>query len=463
MSVLLLLAGCSSQTADSRALWLRQSLINENAYWLARSPSGLIGKYEAMAVDEYDFMRGSAGTWYADVARRSSTRWATDLMESGEPILLVGDGHPENLSTTIPGVSPPPGDQLPAPEISLELIDLDASTYGPWLLDLRRSAIALRVQAGLLPECRTACTEAALTELVEEYIDGALGEPPPVQGSIIENLIAEAIAEGQARQKYVENTADTIFSDLQIRKDLELEPTGAGVLALTDEEWAQVTRLMAAYDAPEGFRMLDAARRFGTGISSRPAVRYLILWDLGDDTTDADNGLLSVREMTDPPAIPGLFAEAGDRHYTNAERIEEASALLWSTPDADAAAVGLQDGELSFKILTWSSWFQSEDHLKVRDDWDAGAIDAGDFGSLGGVLGHTLGSSHRRGETAAGGSTIPVLEDALIGNEDRLLEEILTSSAEDYDQLRRDYVRFLALLEEHGPLLGADQIATDLP
>ena len=45
------------------------------------------------------------------------------------------------------------------------------------------------VQAGLLPECRTACTEAALTELVEEYIDGALGEPPPVQGSIIENLI----------------------------------------------------------------------------------------------------------------------------------------------------------------------------------------------------------------------------------------------------------------------------------
>ena len=461
--LLILLTGCSSQLASSRALWLRQTLADENSYWLARNPAGLADKYGAMAADPYDYMRGSAGTWYADIARQSRERTATVLLEETEPILLVGDAHPENLSTTVPGRMPLPTVSDPLPELGLEIIDLDASIYGPWLLDLRRSALSLRVEAAPLPGCDDACIEAAIAELVEEYIDGALdASAPTVQGSIIENLIAEATEEGQGRQKYDESTTSTIFSDLQLRSDQGLDENGVGILPLTDAEQAQIDRLMAVYDGPEGFRVLDTARRFGTGISSRAAVRYLVLYDLGDES-EADNGIITVRETSDPPLIPGLFAEVGDRYYTNADRIEAASAMLWSTPDADAAAAGLTDGELTFKVLTWSSWFQDADHLSVLEDWEDSAIDAGDFASMAGVLGYTLGSSHRRGETAAGGSAAAVLERDLAGSDEVLLAEILATSASDAIALQRDYVLFQMLLDDHGPLLGAEQIASDIP
>jgi uncharacterized protein (DUF2252 family) len=462
--LLLILTGCSSQTASPRALWLRAALANENAYWLARNPDGLIDKYAAMAEDQYDFMRGSAGTWYADIGRLSDERLTTDMLDDTEPILLVGDAHPENLSTTIPGLFLSPTAADPVPEIRLEIIDLDAAIYGPWLLDLRRSATSLRVEAGPLTGCEEACVEAAIAALVAGYIDGALGRAAPaVSGAIIDNLIAAAQAEGLAREKYRENTVDAIFGDLKLRYDAELDDSGVGVLALTGDEQAQITRLMADYEGPEGFRVLDAVRRFGTGISSRPAVRYLVLWDLGDDTTDDDNGIITVRETIDPPAIPGLLAETGDRYYDNAQRIEAVSALLWSTPDADAAAAGMTDGELAFKVLTWSSWFQDADHYALREDWEVGFIDAEDYAGLAGVLGHTLGSSHRRGETASGASTIPVLEEALEGREEDLLVEILETSEADWRDHRRDHAIFRELLADYGPLLGAERRAEDVP
>ncbi|MFT5681982.1 MAG: hypothetical protein ACI8RZ_002900 [Myxococcota bacterium] len=462
--LLLVLTGCSSQTASPRALWLRQALVNENTYWLARNPVGLADKYDAMAEDQYDYMRGSAGTWYADISRISSERITTDMLDDTEPVLLVGDAHPENLSTTIPGRFLSPTHTDPIPEITLEIIDLDAAIYGPWLLDLRRSATSLRVEAAPLSSCEADCIEDAIEELVAGYIDGALGDAPPiVPGSIIENLLAETIDEGQAREKYRENTADTIFADLKLRYDLELDDSGVGVLVLTGEEQAQIDRLMAQYDGPAGFRVLDAVRRFGTGISSRAAVRYLVLWDLGDDTTDADNGILTVRETIDPPIIPGLFAETGDRYPDNAQRIEAVSALLWSDPEADAAAAGMTDGELAFKVLTWSSWFQDADHTDVIEDWEDGDIDAGDFASMAGMLGYTLGSSHRRGETASGGSAVPVLEEGLDGREDDLLIEILEASESDWLDHRQDHAIFRDLLDTHGPLLGAEQRAEDVP
>ena len=462
--LLILLTGCSSQFASSRALWLRQTLADENAYWLARNPAGLADKYGAMAADRYDYMRGSAGTWYADIARQSRERTATVLLEETEPILLVGDAHPENLSTTVPGRMPLPTEADPIPELGLELIDLDAASYGPWLLDLRRSALSLRVEAAPLRGCDNACIEAAIAKLVDAYIAGALGEDAPsVQGAIIENLLAKAIAEGQARKKYDKSTTSTIVSDRQFRVDQGLDENGVGLLPLTEAEQSQIDRLMAVYDGPEGFRVLDTARRFGTGISSRAAVRYLVLYDLGDDTTETDNGIITVRETSDPPLIPGLFAEVGDRYYTNAERIEAASAMLWSTPEADAAAAGLIDGELTFKVLTWSSWFQDADHLSVLEAWEDGVIDAGDFMEMAGVLGHALGSSHRRGETAAGGSAAATLERDLAGDAEVLLAEILETSASDDLALQRDYLLFQALLADHGPLLGAEQIASDLP
>jgi len=99
----------------------------------------------------------------------------------------------------------------------------------------------------------------------------------------------------------------------------------------------------------------------------------------------------------------------------------------------------------------------------VFEDWADGEIDADDFAAMAGVLGHTLGSSHRRGETATGDATVTVLEEALAGREDDLLVEILETSEEDWLIHRRDHAIFRELLDTHGPLLGAEQRAEDVP
>ena len=114
-------------------------------------------------------------------------------------------------------------------------------------------------------------------------------------------------------------------------------------------------------------------------------------------------------------------------------------------------------------IVMRSARFQDADHLSVLKAWEGGEIDAEDFSSMAGVLGYTLGSSHRRGETAAGGSAAAVLERDLAGSAEILLSEILETSASDDLALQRDYLLFQALLDDHGPLLGAEQIASDLP
>ena len=108
----------------------------------------------------------------------------------------------------------------------------------------------------------------------------------------------------------------------------ELSDEGKGIFALTDSEAAQLDRLLEGYDAVDKFRVLSAGRRYGSGVSSLPAVRYIVLSARGSDGLEGDN-MLSIRALVAPPVVPGLFADPGDRFTDNASRIEAVSAWLW--------------------------------------------------------------------------------------------------------------------------------------
>ena len=80
-------------------------------------------------------------------------------------------------------------------------------------------------------------------------------------------------------------------------------------------------------EAREGEPVIDVARRYGMGVASLPAVRYALLFDLGDDSPD-DDAMLFLREVVDPPAPPGRLPSVPLLFDSNAARAEQAAPLL---------------------------------------------------------------------------------------------------------------------------------------
>ncbi|MEL6345281.1 MAG: DUF2252 family protein, partial [Myxococcota bacterium] len=360
MPTLVFLCSCAPASSD-RAIWLRHQIVAENMLWLPRNPDGLAAKYQKMAADPYDYMRGTAGTYYVDLTRTADIREETVFLNTPEAnqILLIGDAHPENVGTMLPGDARPPFDDR---EVVVTFNDLDASIYGPWLLDLRRSAVGVAVLTLGLAGCDDGCRGAIRDAQIDGYRAGALGDPRPTDvGEVIVDMVEEAEEEGPAQDKLLRYTTLDDNDQRVLIFDQDLDEDGQAIFPLSDAERAQVDRLMADYPKPDGFRLLDVGRRFGSGVSSLPATRYIIVWDQGDPD-DADDRLLNVREVLDPPAVGRLFAETGDRFIDNADRIEAVSAHVWAPDDADGAAAGMRDEPLAFKALSWTSWFQDLDH-----------------------------------------------------------------------------------------------------
>jgi uncharacterized protein (DUF2252 family) len=465
--MLALLAACAAPDAElARAAWMREVLARENEIWLTRDPALLAGKYERMADDRYDFLRGTAGFWYADVARpdpeRPETRFVREPDAAG--VLLVGDPHPENVGTCLPGEEPRAGDLDPEAALTLELVDLDGAVFGPWLIDVRRAALGI---AALAPDaCDEECRAGAADTLARAYAE-ALAEPvSPAEaedaGALVAGLLADARADGVERERLQDVTVvrDNVRA---LVLDEALDEDGEGLLALTADEDAQLARLLDAWtmNRPSPFRVLGAGRRYGSGIASFPAVRYLVLWDRGE-YGPADDYLLEVREVVDPPTAPGRASPVPALFDDNAHRIEQAAWLLWSRPDADARMAGVADGGQTFKVMNAGSWFREIHHEDVEGALVSGEAGAEDVAGFARTVGRVVAGAHARGVTADGEDAGAVVRSDLAGDVDGLAAEIVSYAEGDLDRLLRDHVLFAAVLEASGPVLGADALPDDL-
>ena len=449
-----LLLGCSGQPVDSRRAWLVDALVDDNRVWLGRDPELLATKYARMAADPYDYMRGTAGVFLRDLARPGTDRVAMSFGTDpgGMGVLLVGDPHPENLSSFLPGDGP--GPVWPdSGLLRLEVADIDGAAYGPWTLDVRRATLGLTVMLDAAG-CDRACRGPALQGWGRGYAD-EFAEPAysPVLdatvGAVLGRLREEANEEGAQRVRLEQYTA-AVADGRSFRLDSELV-AGNGLLALDPEEQAQLERLLAGYEAfPDGeVRILDAARRYGVGISSLPAVRYVVAWDRGAEGTE-DDELLEVREVVDPVLPVGLVEPVGWLYSDQAERIVQTSHALWSVPEVDVRVGGVVDGAMTFKVRTWSSWVQSLDHEDV-----AGGARPDELVSLADALGRHLASLHRRSPPVGGVDSAAVIALELRDREQDFAAEVAGVAESDFAGLRLDYGLFLEALAEYGPLLGA--------
>jgi uncharacterized protein (DUF2252 family) len=467
-----LVLGCAAPSAEhARVAFIRDTLARDNASWLTRDLALLEGKYTKMAADPFDFMRGTASLFYADVARPDPDRPATAFVAQpgAGAVLLAGDPHPENVGTTLPGAAGALGTD--GDELRIELNDLDGSGFGPYLLDVRRAGLGVRVLADLLDGCDADCAAEAVASLAAAYCTGIeasnSGQPPSPrcsgdEGSIVADLCASATDDG-LRQSILARYTVRDGAERTFALDGSLDAQGRGLLPLTDEEDAQLDRLLAGWAArPPDFRELDRARRYGAGVASFPAIRYVLLWDRGDPS-DADDVLVSVREVVDPPSLVGRSVPVPVFFDSNAARIEEAAWLLWSTRDADPNMAGLADGAATFKVTTWSGWFQGFDHLHIAEEWLGATYSQPDLDGMAARVGRTLAGSHGRGVTDGGAPALPVIAADLAERCDLFVDEIVEDSGVDLQRQKEDLPLFLGALDAYGPRLGVDIAVTDAP
>lgn len=472
VTTLMFVAACVPVDPDTaRAAWLREELVRDNTVWIDR-PELLATKYIRMSADRFDFLRGTSGVFAADLARADPDRTTTMFLTVPEAarVLLAGDPHPENFGTTLAVGEPLAGQGSATAVLSTEPVDLDGAAFGPWLVDVRRAALGLAVLVEPLPGCEADCIANVASTFARGYgaeiIALEAGEPgcdptsESLGGQIWAGVRSKAREKGMERSK-IETYTEFVDGERRII-DTAVDTEGIGLLPLSDEQSMQLARLIAGWSArPDGFRVLDSARRYGSGIASLPAVRYGVLWDLGA-ADDSDDYLLNVREVVNPPLPPGRFETVPVLFDDNADRIEQASNWLWSTPQADPLMGAVQAGIVAFKFSSWSGWYRELDHLDLQEDWAEGLVEA-DLLDLADALGHLLAGVHARGVTGAGGPSITAIAADLGGDVDGLASEIVANAAEDLAQLDADLARFNALLDEFGPLLGAEVYADDVP
>lgn len=454
MPLFAILLACAPEPVDARRAWLVEALNEDNRVWLGREPTLLETKYARMAADPYDFMRGTAGVFVRDLARPGTDRavMSFGVDPAATEILLVGDPHPENLSTFLPGEGP--GPVWPeAGSLWLEVADMDGASYGPWTLDVRRATLGLAVMldgAG----CDLTCRGVALTAWADGYADEVAtpayssGLDGPV-GGILSRVRDEASEEGAKRERL-----DAFTSIAGEGRRFRLDSAvidGDGVLALTPEEQAQLDRLLDAYRGFDGrpVRVLDGARRFGVGVSSLPAVRYLVAWDRGGDGPE-DDEMLELREVVDPTLPVGLVEPVGWLYDDPAARIVETSQTLWSFPEIDVRLDAMRDGAMTFKVRTWSSWSQSIDHEEVAEE-----ARRDELAELADQLGRHLAAVHRRTPTRDGGNGAGIIVTDLAGREADFALEVVGVAERDLARNRLDHALFLEALEIYGPRLGA--------
>lgn len=450
--LLLALAGCAPLEEDRQGFLVDQ-LVLDNQRWMTRDLALLEAKYRRMASDPYDFMRATATVGVTDWTRPGSDRQPTDFMtvRGTESVLLAGDPHPENVGLHRPGEGP----------LVVEVNDLDGSTYGPYLWDLRRAMLGLGV---LLTEtgCDGACLTAGLARYAEGYVETMEAEgagfhsgygPTTDAPVVLRDLLDKATEDGLARDALLSLTAvgpngerHFVVTDERVEDVADLRPTL--------EEAAQLERLTPWIERTYGVRVLDAMRRYGRGVASLPAVRYAVLVDDGEEG-DADDRLLQLREVIDPLPLPGWRENLDGSFETNGERVVATSRLLWSRPDADPALGARQDGLMSFKITTLSGYFEGFEHDRILGRVEDGRFSEDDLLAWCGWLGAQLATVHDRAPTRDGLDAGASIRADLDGRGADFVAERVADAELAVPALYRDHRLFLGALDRLGPDLGA--------
>jgi uncharacterized protein (DUF2252 family) len=339
VGLLTFLSACAEPSLDARALEIVQ-VISKTDEPLIRAREALVhGKYTRMSKDPVAFVRGTLALYRHDVRDGTTDAGASDFaLDTMVPSL--GDAHVENFGTL----------QASDGTWALEPNDFDAADHAPYLWDVRRLSASLALAAEISnptdePARRLASvSRRSIARAAAESYALALGAAPErvderSKSVILADLFSRSKRDGLARRELSELTIvngasrslrrGTISPDHPEEQLAPLPEAGRAALPAALERYRST--LIAPPDAAF-FRVLDAARQFGSGIASWPRVRVLVLVR-GPSDAPEDDVILEMKELADS-SLAGQLAP-GIYHRDVASRVLSSARGHWARPDAD--------------------------------------------------------------------------------------------------------------------------------
>lgn len=369
------------------------TIAEDNYMWALRYPETVAMKLTMMQESPFLWLRGTAPVYWRDLTTPGVGRPATAF---GDPlssrVLLVADPHPENLGSF----------RAPDGTMVIDFNDFDTAGYGPFEGDVRRLAAGLIVAAnGTGPSPRDLASAVA-TAYAAQITDLANGlAPDPGTSPYLTKLIAKAKANGDAHKELADDVAspgvlaigdlDPIGSDGVIQN--RVEPLGA---TEHDEVTAALAPLVASH--PELGAIEDIGRRYGHGVSSYPALRYIVLL-AGETASPDDDRVLEIKEERDGVDIADVPQLDAAEWNTPGARAANTAHRLWLREDEDPLWDSAEHAPLSFVTHDDSAY------QRGVDAGDLAALDPDELLATAGVFGRILARAHG----------LALTEDGLVG------------------------------------------------
>jgi uncharacterized protein (DUF2252 family) len=464
---------------DERSAWLRHTLVLDNQDLLERDPELAQGKLALMADTPYTYFRGSAAQFTRDLLEPGGAAlvpWRFTDPELDD-VALVGDPHPENIG----------GYRTADGTLTIDFNDFDAATYGPFELDLRRLAVGFWVACAQGGEQLAALDDAAcdaiaaatargyadeIAALASDPADATLVTDATPQGVVMDALLLDAredgdagkplgdytVVEGMTRRFRDGDLAPARVLHFGDRSQVVLEDTvhspssavAMRVRALV-EQWRGTVRdrELATVAAT---RVIGIVRRWGAGVSSYALLRYYVLL-AGPTAAPDDDVLLELKEVRDPPPLPGLRRPIDAPYGSNGSRVVGLARELQGFVDDDPWAGWADDGGQSFRVRERSGYQNGFDIAELPAQLGAGEWSMDDVVEFAATSGRVLARSHARARRARGTPAGAALAHA-IGDGDALVDDV-AAFVDRYGAIALDDHRRLGeLIASHGPDLG---------
>jgi uncharacterized protein (DUF2252 family) len=452
---------------DERSAFLEQALFEDNRFLVERTPDDLAAKFARMATGPYAFMRGTLGLFLRDAANGEAAFGETAFGLSGaRDVWLVGDPHLENVGTYSDADE----------RMVLEYNDFDASTFGPFIYDLRR--LALSVEVALLEVgASVPVRDEALRRTVVGYTRAVAraakdDEPAPwvldtevLTDTISVDLIRRARADGRDAEELSDYTTfdtDGRRFEFGLVEPAAPEFTVDELVPVSTEERQLVETLLRGYrerletpgrfDAP-AFALLDVARRLGAGVSSYPLLRFYALLE-GPTDKPRDDWIIELKEVGGAPQIPMVAGTPQRAFASNATRLVASNRVLHATRDSDPLLAAVDLPPFSFRVrhrTKYQKGFEMERLIEKFDEKKWNGVHVAEFGARCGEL---LGRAHAYAPRADARVKRAALGDALASRVPELVGETQAFARRYAARVLEDHALFVALRAADGPLLG---------
>jgi uncharacterized protein (DUF2252 family) len=420
-----------------------------------------------MASSPYAFMRGTLGLFLRDAANGEAAFGETAFgLGSARDVWLVGDPHLENVGT----YSDADGRMV------LEYNDFDASTFGPFIYDLRR--LTLSVEVALLEVgASVPVRDEALRRTVVGYTRAVVraskeDAPTPwvldaegVTDTISTDLIRRAQADGRDAEELSDYTKFETGGrrfEYGLVEPAAPEYTVDELVPVTTEERRLVETLLRGYrerlESPgrfdaSAFELLDVARRLGAGVSSYPLLRFYALLE-GPTDKPRDDWLIELKEVGAAPPIPMVAGTPPRAFSSNAARIVASNRTLHATRESDPLLAAVNLAPFDFRVrhrTKYQKGFEMERLIEKFDERKWNGVHVAEFGARCGEL---LGRAHAYAPRSDGGVKRAALGDALASRVPELVGETQAFARRYGARVLEDHALFVALRAADGPLLG---------